>query len=325
MKQTDKQFWIWAIGVSLLSLISCGDQIDPKSKGYYENIKGIYFSPENNWFELGMNYINGVDAETFTVLDYSFAKDKNHVYIGANILKGADATSFYVDASGLPKDKLHVFVYDPEISKYRPARCRIDMKSAEMPFQKNNGQDWIWLRDKDNIYLREKRLNVDRNTFRSFGDWYIDKDKIYFVVWNSEAKTEELLTVDSIQTPIDTIPNSYYLRNGRNMIYLTKVILQNIDITTVRRLGIFDCIVNDMLLIDGKVSLKDTVDINTLQVVEEGVYYKDRNHVYYDDNILEGIDATSFRQTGDFSYEDKNGRYEIDHAARGVNRLKKVR
>jgi hypothetical protein len=310
------------LGIVLIILIgqfirtSWGIQIDPKSKNYYRNRKGIYYSPLNNWLEVQQTYLHDVDAETFVVLADHFAKDKYKAYFEGSEIKDVDVASFYVDPSGLPKDKYHVYIYDDKISNCRPAKCDIDLVTAEHPPFLNR---FMWLRDKDHYYLDEQRLDIDRNNFHEFGrGWYVDEYQIYDMRWDSQKKNYVLNVVDTIQTPLEIIQDTYYLRNGRNIICVGKVVVRNLDIHTIKQISDLTCAVNDMIIYQGKIRLKDTVDVSTLQ--EVNMFLKDKNHVYYRFEILDQLDAPTFKHVKKDIYEDKNGRYKYSYRFHDPNK-----
>lgn len=294
----------------MILLVACGEQISPKSKCYYKDKIGIYYSPGNNWFELGMDYLEGVDVETFEVLSSHFAKDKNRVYDEYKILEGADVVSFHIDSTGLAKDINNVYIYDTDLNLFRPLKSNIDVASAHRPFDKESGHYRMWLRDKNRVYLNDHPLDVDRLTFHNLYDWYVDKDYVYTLLLDKNVNQLKLMTVDSLQAPLTV--DIRYLRNGRNIIYSNKVVLTDVSVRMFKPISIDYCIVNDTLLINGKIRLKDTVDVASLVNVDRGIIFKDRNHVYYHDRIKDRMDASTFRVVGDLLYEDKNGKYRLN-------------
>ena len=250
-------FWFWFITSNFPVLK--GDKVNPSFSTYYKSIRGYYYiSVGYHRFELfnhGLfSYLDHVDSHSFIVLAEDWAKDKNHVWHCNQIVEGADAASFLIDKTGLPKDKNHVYV-PGDVYEYKPTDCGINVETAEYFVFKHDGQDWSWMRDKDNVYFHEVRVDVDRDTFRPLGSscWWIDKDWIYYDQWDSKLKRSALVRIDSLQVPLDTLSQSYqYLRNGRNVIYLGKVIIKDSDITQFEDMGFDSCRINDMLYIHGE-------------------------------------------------------------------------
>ena len=133
-------------------------------------------------------------------------------------------------------------------SSFRPSNCNIDVASAEHFVYNEDGQDWIWIRDKDFVYHDETKLDVDRNTFAPLGKtfWWTDRDYVYMDSWNSSLNKWEVIKADSLQSPIDTLNvGSHYLRNGRNIIYLANVIARDIEVYRFEEVGL----VNVLLMI----------------------------------------------------------------------------
>ena len=240
-----------------------GERVNPKYGTYYKNIRGIYYITVDNRLALinhgRFGYLKNVDTKSFHILSDEWAKDKHHVWYGDYLVEEADVSSFMLDKSGLPKDKYHVFV--PVLYGHgdmmRPTNCGIDVKTAEYFVKESHGwPDRSWMRDKDNVFLDEERVDVDRKTFGRFHDtnWWIDKDWIYSEIWDSKLGKKNLKKVDSLQVPLDTLPSagSHYLRNGRNIIYCSKVIVKDQDISRFDEVGFDKCMVNDMLFVGGK-------------------------------------------------------------------------
>ncbi len=238
-----------------------GEMIDSSYRTYYKNIFGHYYITVESRLELlqhgHFGYLKDVDSESFQILDNNWAKDKNHVWHGDELVESADAASFVIDKSGLPKDKYHVFTpsWRGALYDYSPTDCGIDVETAEYFVFKHNGQDWTWIRDKDNVYLEKVRVDVDRATFRPLGNtyWWVDNDWVYMDYWSSELNRCVLEKIDSIQEPIDTLSSgSHYLRNGRDVIYLSKIIVKDTEIVKFEEAGFDKCWVNDMLFEGGK-------------------------------------------------------------------------
>ena len=308
----------WFISFFFGLPIPRGKRICSNYSTYYKNWRGIYYiSVEHvlNLINFGhWGYLKDVNEETFIILYDNWAKDKKHVWYQDKIIETADAVSFSVDKSGLPKDKDHVFVYDVDMSSFRPSYCNIDVASAEHFVYKGDGQDWTWIRDKDFVYHDETKLDVDRNTFAPLGEthWWTDKDCIYMDSWNSSLNKWEVIKVDSLQSPIDTLnAGSHYLRNGRNIIYLANVIVKDIEVYRFEEVGLSKCIVNDMLFNNGNRILKDSLNVSEAKFYFYGHIATDKNHVFYSRKQLNDIDAASFHQIDDEIFEDKYSIYTI--------------
>ena len=285
---------------------------------YYKNWKGIYYISVEHVLSLinhgHWGYLEDVDEKTFTVLDDNLAKDSKSVWYMDKIIKSADAASFHLDKSGLPKDKNYVYVYGADIDNFRPTKCGIDVQTAEYFVCKHDGQDGSWMRDKDFVYLDERKLDVDRNTFAPLGNsyWWTDREYLYRDAWDSTVEKNILIRVDSLQSPVDTLSaGCYYLRNGRNIVRLGTVIAKDIDVERFEEVGLDKCIVNDMLFYQGERILKDSLDVSAAKFYFYGHIAADREHVFYGRKQLNDVDAATFHQIGDEAFEDKNFIYTI--------------
>ena len=210
------------------------ERVNPKYGTYYKNLRGIFYITVDNRLALinhgRFGYLKHVDTKSFHILSDEWAKDKHHVFVP--VLYGHG-------------------------DMMRPTNCGIDVKTAEYFVKESHGwPDRSWMRDKDNVFLDEERVDVDRKTFGRFHDtnWWIDKDWIYSEIWDSKLGKKTLKKVDSLQVPLDTLPSagSHYLRNGRNIIYCSKVIVKDQDISRFDEVGFDKCMVNDMLFVGGK-------------------------------------------------------------------------
>ena len=310
---------LFAVLVISFFLSWYGTRVDSRYFTYRKTIWGIYYISVKHsleLFELGSYaYLHNVDRNTFEVLADNWAKDKNHVWHTYDLLENVDVETFKIDKTGLAKDKTHVYVsngYD----NYHPL-LGVDAETAEY-FVFNHSGQYSWIRDKDHVFFEEKVIDVDRNTFRPLGNshWWIDKDWVYMDSWNSEKQHNVFAKVDSLQYPLDTlVAGSHYLRNGRNIIFFSQVIAKDIDVWRFYDVGVGSCIVNDMLFKDGKQILKDTLDVDNARFYYYGHIVADKRHVFYGNKQLDGIDAPSFCQTNDNTFEDKNYIYTIKDGA----------
>ena len=298
-----------------------GTKIDPDYNSYYKNIRGVYYISVDHPLTLithgHFGYLHDVDLNTFTVLSDSWAKDASHVWHGDKVLEMADIATFHVDSSGLPKDKSHIYVHDDDYSNaMRPSSADIDPETAEYFVKGFFNLNYI--RDKYNVYLDEKRLDVDRNSFTQIGrsHWYVDKDFVYTLVYDHPQQRWTLTTTDSLRTPIDTINSGCrYLRNGCNIIYNDSVILKGIDVKRFEEIGLDKCIVNDLLLLNGQQMLKDSLDVSIAKFYFYGHIAADNRKVYYNRKRLHDIDAPTFRRINDETFEDKNYIYTLKDRA----------
>ena len=313
--------WMWLL--MNMFPIPKGVRVNEQYYTYKKNIWGIYYiSVESRLALLNVGtyrYLNDYDSKTFVVLDNNWAKDKNHVWYCYDVLDQADVASFHIDKSGLPKDKNHIYLPDDGLLySYHPSKSSIDVESAEYFNRQNRWANGMLIRDKENVYLDEEKVDVDRNTFKALGNsyWLTDKNYVYFLSWYDTDSKWKLEKVDSLQSPLDTlVAGSQYLRNGRDIIYMNKVILSDIDVKRFEDIGVGKCVVNNMLFLNGEQILKNRLNVDKARFYFYGHIAADGQHVFYHEHLLKGIDAASFRQINEETFEDKNYIYTIKESS----------
>lgn len=115
------------------------------------------------------NPIEGVDAETFVILDkHGYAKDKLHVYYKGFPVEGADPVSFESITDSYGKDASHVYYELKEIPGADPATFKVF-----------NIQ---WGRDTQDVYFQYRPIEAcDPSTFELLReDWQRDSQCVYF-------------------------------------------------------------------------------------------------------------------------------------------------
>lgn len=294
-----------------------GNKVDPRFDTYYKNYKGIYYLSTTNPFimmEVGVHwaYLEDVDEDSFVVFSNSWAKDATHVWLRGKVLDYIDVETFHVNETGVPVDKDNVYVYGNY--SYIPSRSGIDPATAEYFVDSLGLLETHWMRDKDYVYYNEERVDVDRKSFAKLKtDWFVDKNFIY-VMGNDSNNVRTLLRVDSTQYPIDTISKgSYYLRNGRNVLYGDRIIVKDADIERIETVGSFKCIINNMLFDYGEQILKDELNVDKAKFYLYGHIAVDGDNVFYEKERLDDIDASSFRQIDDDTFEDNDYIYIVKH------------
>ena len=317
--KTKEKFWNWVMSIKPIHVIvTCvvvfllfvsawfpfpfGVPVNWRHITYEVNHRGIFYTTNPLAMlafpftgNASAGYLKGADFWSFQVLTDDWAKDKSHVWYEYHPLKGADVATFMVDERGLPKDKYHVFVRGGYTFEYVPSRCGIDPATAEYFVHQHIDFDdrttkadlyWNdnWMRDSKHVYYRERRMDVDRATFRwlagkTFFDqaeWYVDKNFVYALVrpenYNYENDSRppfKLVRADSLRTPLEVIPDfwdernkpdtiyyaSHYLRNGRHILFSDDEICKVVCDVDVKSIRIEDgeiggpeiCVINDTL------------------------------------------------------------------------------
>ncbi|MDE6017316.1 MAG: DKNYY domain-containing protein [Muribaculaceae bacterium] len=295
-----------------------GNKVNNNYYTYYKNIFGIYYISVENapaLFNHGSwGYLEDVDNQTFKVLGEGWAKDNNHVWRRDQPVKNVDVRSFHINEHGVAIDKNRVYLHDFLTTTgntfIRPSHSGIDVETAEYFIYRLGDLQDEWMRDKDFVYHYDKRINVDRNSFEIYGeDWFIDKDFLYKTLYNNVTKKWDLHRIDSLQKPIEA--GYHYFRNGRNIIYYDSIILKDIDVQRFEEIGVGKYRINNMLFLFGKPFLKDSLNVENARFYFYGHIAADNENVYYTHKLLDDIDASTFRQIDDETFEDKSYIYTI--------------
>lgn len=306
--------WLYVLLYLFLGFpIPRGSKVDDRYSTYYKNFIGIYYITVENSLALinhgSWGYLDDVDESTFEVLAECWAKDANHVWCLDEVVKKADINSFYINESGLPVDKRHVFVRNNN-GAFVPSTSGIDPETAEYFIYRLGDLQEEWIRDKDFVYHYDKKIDVDRNSFQIYDeDWFIDKNFLYITCYNNMTRQWDLHCLDSLQTPIEA--GYHYFRNGRNIIYESSVIIRDIDVRQFEEIGNLKYRINDTLFYHGIPFLKDSLDVKNAKFYFYGRLAADGKNVFFDNKLLDDIDAATFRQIDNETYEDKDYIYRM--------------
>lgn len=259
-----------------------------------------------------------MDEQTFKVLGEGWAKDANHVWHDDKIVRNTDVNSFHINQYGVAVDKDKVYIRDSSNDEdyIRPSQSGIDVETAEYFIYRLDELQDEWMRDKDFVYHYDQRIDVDRNSFEIYGeDWFIDKDFLYKTLYNDVTRKWDLHRIDSLQRPIEV--GYHYFRNGRNIICYDSIILKDIDVQRFEEIGVGKYRINNMLFLWGKPFLKDSLNVENARFYYHGHIAADNENVYYIRKLLDDVDASSFRQIDDETFEDKNYIYTVKEKAWG--------
>ena len=224
--------------------------------------------------------------------------------------------SFHINEHGVAVDKNRVYIRDTSNDEdyIRPSQSGIDVETAEYFIYRLGELQDEWMRDKDFVYHNDRRIDVDRNSFEIYSeDWFVDKDFLYVTLYDEVTQKCYLHRIDSLQRPIEA--GYQYFRNGRNIIYGDSIILKDIDVQRFEEIGVSKYRINDMLFLRGKPFLKDSLDVENARFYFYGHIAADNQNVYYIRRLLDDIDASTFRQIDDDTFEDKDYIYTIKENA----------
>lgn len=223
--------------------------------------------------------VGQADANSFEAINAEYGKDKNHVFLLGDIIKNADPTTFVHMANTFAKDRNHGFINGKMVSS-DPAHFSIVPNPNETP--NNVSAEGI-------VYARDSR-----NVFTYNGD----------VLTGADPATFRFVPMF----------NGYSLAVDKHYVYFQHRPLQNIDGQTFTKLS--DIYFKDKtavwMLSLGKDVQWITIpeaDVATFKSLKKW-YAKDKNHVYYERNIVEGADPATFKEMENGEGQDKNNTYQ---------------
>ena len=247
----------------------------------------IYLKDDKNVFLNFGQKMKNVDVATFEAIkgNVAYGKDKNNVYFFGEKIKGADAKSFEVilEPSDLvqmySKDKNSVFIGGRKI------------KEADLKTFERLSETTYYSKDRNNLYYQEVKIDkIDNKNLKILYSDGVDVVKNGNRIFAEGKK----LNIKSPET-FEIILSKYY--NFPNLIY-------GKDDKNVYAISKFDKTYSSKII--------KNADVNSFEVVENSMYTKDKNNIYFtrDNTIkLEGADKNSFGiVTGevDFSYDKSN-------------------
>lgn len=236
------------------------------SDQYYKDKNNVYYKKNDN-----MVKIKNSDVKTFEILsEYPgyYAKDKNNVYFKGKKLEKIDSKTFETMQNNFVKDRNGVYIIEEKEngeSKAIPINEKIDFESFEKA---------------------EESYNAD------YGNYYKDKDNIYYVDENGFKKLEGA-DVNSFER----IENTFIYKDKNNAYYNGKI-LDGTDVESVKEIA--------------------------------GFFIADKNNVYYGAEKLENISPKNFSYfSGGLSYntiiKDKNGIYKFFENENEKSKIKTIK
>lgn len=257
-----------------------------------------------------------VDAESFIIFadNRRVTKDKNNVYFDNGIQRDVrDPLSFQVLNRDVGKDAVNIYAIDS-------SKIKLEPKKESTSFQIIDANNNI-SKDKDHIYHREIIVEgADIDSFQLLSNeigYAKDHAKIFWLDWRSNW----VLDVDFQTFKVDAI-NPKWAKDQDDIFYEGKKV-EGLDAKTFEVLGqkyfkdisgiYFQTSQLAFQSLDGvdmeSFSIIDEVDPAKVDIFNWGSdLSKDKHHVYYKGNIIEGADSETFKfldKHGDFA-TDKN-------------------
>ena len=211
--------------------------------------------------------------------DY-YSIDKGKVYYGNEILEGANPKTAELIGFYLLKDDKNVYYMGEKIKD-------VKIKNFE-----KLGQNY-WKNDNKIYYLNKKIENADIMSFKVLNEDYAkDKNHVY-----SGSKAIYSLLSEKIKDP-ETFE---FLPNGINDVWLYGKDKYNVYYIENKMLNCFD---SSYFIYEVKRINKDKVE------VLNNWFIKDDKNIYFEGEILEGVDYNTFEVLPNGEGKDKNRSYE---------------
>lgn len=270
----------------LLLCVSCR-LINEVGGGYEKENGKIYW----NFGLGGTNHqpVEGADYKTFQSINQYYGKDKQHVFYRTGIIE-ADAGSFAVfNSPEYAHDKDAVY-YNGEIIPGADA----DSYSLYPVVGVDNSYYNVYGKDKQHIFEFDRIISDDPEHFK-----VINPNEN---IWKDDHAVHRAgIIIDSADAPS-----------------FEAVLFKERSQEFTR----YSSYYKDKFIVFVEVKDKGTVvkiiplagaDVHTFQLISENFqqpeYAKDAQHVYYEDKIIEGADAATFKLNPDGSATDKNYSY----------------
>ena len=282
------------------------DYVKDKNSVYYKNIK-----------------LDKSDPETFIIMKYGYSKDKNFAYKEGKMILNAKGSDFFEIKEILGrvyhKDKNHVYFNGIEIEGADPKTFLVinheyskDKKNAYYNGKSVGERDYEtfillgdYTKDKNYIYFKNEEIKgIDKDSFKIIDNPYSkDKNYVYY-------KTKKVVDAD-IKSFIIIEDSKYYDNDyykDKEHVFFRGKLLDGVNPNGFKRLGEYTFYYSDgtHLYYNGKRT--DFIDYETFVIYDGIDYSKDKNHVYYEDRIVENADPLTFREI-----RAKNGwKYIVD-------------
>ncbi|UIR55005.1 DKNYY domain-containing protein [Sphingobacterium sp. SRCM116780] len=296
---------------SLLGIfLSCGEQVDPLSQNYYLKSGEICYTPGGNWFERG-SVKTDADKNTFQVLSEDVGKDKSHIYYKGYKQPQVDYHSFSI-AHGIFKDKNHVYhdnSYDIAYNSPHSHEWSIIPLADPQTYVKLTKPYYEFAKDKNRYFYNNEPLEVDYQSFKIINKRFSkDKNSVYIHDGNTCTPTKFTATT------VDSLTDSYILLDNKTLLYYQNSLFdQHFDI--IKNIRVLDntvvCI-NDAVIVDGQPFRTKDADATSFEILFLSSTFfiaKDKNQVYYQEEIIKDADPATYQHMHLSIGKDKNHVY----------------
>lgn len=261
------------------------------------------------------------DKDTFTPLQWTgYAKDKRHFFYRGDVISNIDYATFEItddvktdyESIGIVKDQYRVYKFREPWSSIEGA----DPKTYRIADNLKGNGNWFWYKDAQNYFVNDTIVSVDYDSFRSIDEdsrFYIDKDNIYWLKSGYKNTSLEKIPAPGLinsqivysNRVLQTPSALYYVTKKEEF---TKVQVENPSSVKFFPPDNIYMIVDRQIYCEGE--LLTGADFATFSVYQYPgnsgytAYAKDKNKVYYRNEILEGADPKSVRLTDRYMEDD---------------------
>ncbi len=305
--------------------VSCapGELINAeKSNSYFVRSGRVVFCQQGNTTAFGIKKCDA-DLKSIEILSNYIIRDKEFIYFRGKKQKHVDYQTFYMD-DDIPKDKS--FAYMRNIREGLQPIEHVDATSFQ--YVEDKLKSWGWSKDKDHFYLNLKKVNVDYNSFKLLNKGFaIDKDSLYGIIHKKDSvvlktRTRALSGIGASSTKILAI-NSEYIMVEDSLYFIAKAegdALKKVAVSSkdkIRLLNDYVLCMGEQVIVTGELFKYKDVDANTFEVLRGGLrltYARDKNHVYFDQEIIKGADPIFFEKFKGswFSKDNKHVYYKAE-------------
>ena len=297
--------------------------LDGANAGSYVVLNDDYTKDKNSVY-FKSSKIESSDPKTFIIMKYGYSKDKNFAYKDGERILGANGADFIeikeIYGRVYHKDKKNVYLNGVKIEGADPKTfIVIDHEySQDKNNTYNEGKNigkrdygtfkhtgYKFTEDKNKVYYDDEEIKeIDRKYFEIVDNpYYRDKKYIYYKTQRVEGADPESFRIIEDSKYYD---HDYY--RDSNYVFFGGKILDGVNPDIFKRMGKYTFYYSDgtHLYYDGV--RMDSIDYETFVIYDGISYSKDKNHVYFENKVLEDADPLTFREMR----SKKNGRYVID-------------